>query len=48
MVPTAPEARPKNLFSTLPMIAFVLGEEKRANPKPRMTKPVRRKGIDDP
>jgi hypothetical protein len=28
-------------------MAFVLGEEKSANPMPRMTRPLRRKGIEE-
>ena len=34
MVPTEAEAIPKKRFSTELMMAFVLGEEKRAKPKP--------------
>jgi len=38
----------KTSCSTLLMIAFVLGDEKRPKPMPRMTRPVRRKGIEEP
>ncbi len=39
IVPSVPEATPKNLFSTELIIAFVLGEEKKAKPKPSKIKP---------
>ena len=38
MVPKVPEARPKYRLSTELMTAFVFGEEKKANPKPRIIK----------
>ena len=40
MVPREPEARPKYRFSTELIIALILGEEKRAKPKPRMMRDV--------
>ena len=41
MVPTVPEAIPKKRFSTELIMALVLGEEKRAKPKPsKMRQPM--------
>jgi len=37
MVATAPEAIPRNRFSTEPIIALVLGEENKAKPRPKTT-----------
>ena len=38
MVPTAPDAIPKNRFSTELIMALVLGEEKKAKPMPSRTR----------
>ena len=38
IVPSVPEATPKYLFSTEPITALVLGEEKSAKPNPRRIK----------
>ena len=48
MVLRTAEARPKSRLSTELMTALVLGEEKRANPKPRTSRAATTNGMPVP